>query len=367
MSISPAGLKEAAADLRPELLDAFAQVLDSGWYVLGDQVAAFECEYADWVGVEHAVGVASGTDALELALRGLQIGEGDTVIVPANAVPTPYGVVASGASVRFADVREVDYQLDPAELARLIDERTRAVVAVHLYGHPAPIDEIRSVIGSRDIVIIEDCAQAHGASLHGEPVGQLGDIAAWSFFPTKNLGAFGDGGAVTCRDAELADRIRTLRMYGETRRYHSVRLGTNSRLDELQAALLRVKLPRLDAWLERRRDIAAEYDARLSNVVGIPPIANGAVHGRHLYPVRVADRDAVLSELIDAGVPAAIHYPIGAHDQPCFAGARERDLPVTERLAAELLSLPMHPYLTPEDVDRVCESVAAAVTSRAAV
>jgi dTDP-4-amino-4,6-dideoxygalactose transaminase len=340
MSISPAGLVEQSAELRSELLDACTRVIDSGWFVLGQEVEAFEREYADWVGVEHAIGVASGTDALELALRALGIGEGDEVIVPANAVPTPYGVTASGATVRFCDVRELDYQLDPDDVARSITDHTRAIIAVHLYGHPAPIDERTAVVGDRDIRVVEDCAQAHGAALHGIPVGQLGDIACWSFFPTKNLGALGDGGAVTCRDQDVADHVRSLRMYGETRRYHSVRLGTNSRLDELQAALLRTKLPRLDAWIDRRRAIAATYDDRLVDLVTLPPVRDGATSGRHLYPIRVAGRDQVLERLKSDGIPAAIHYPIGAHDQPCFASLRDRDLPVTSALASSVLLTP---------------------------
>lgn len=357
---SPAGLVEQAALLRNELLEACARVLDSGWYVLGEEVRAFEAEYAAWVGVPHAMGVASGTDALELALRGLGIGAGDEVIVPANAVPTPYGVIASGAEVRFADVRLDDLNIDPTDVARLLTDRTRAIVAVHLYGHPAAVAELREVIGDRDIAIIEDCAQAHGAAVNGVPVGQLGDIAAWSFFPTKNLGAYGDGGAITCRDEEVATRIRSLRMYGETRRYHSVRLGTNSRLDELQAALLRVKLPYLDRWISRRGEVAARYDAALASSVELPPVLQGVNHARHLYPIRVDDRDRVLATLTEAGVPVAIHYPVGAHQQPCFAGMHERPLPVTEQLAGQLLSLPIHPQLEDDDVEQVIAAVRAA-------
>jgi len=358
--VSPAGLAEQTTALREELLEACARVLDSGWFVLGSEVDAFEQAYADWVGVEHAVGVASGTDALQLALHGLGIGAGDEVIVPANAVPTPYGVAATGATVRFADVRTSDLNIDPADVASLINDRTRAIIAVHLYGHPAAIDELRAVIGDRNIAIVEDCAQAHGAALDGRPVGQLGDVAAWSFFPTKNLGAFGDAGAITCRDEDLAAKIRTLRMYGEERRYHSVRLGTNSRLDELQAALLRVKLPHLAAWIERRRAIAARYDEALRDLVTIPPVTEQATHGRHLYPIQVEGRDALLAHLQGVGVPAAVHYPIGAHDQPCFAQLRDRDLPVTEHLATRMLSLPMHPMLSDADVDAITAAVVAA-------
>jgi len=284
MLTSPSGLLEQTASLKSELLAACSRVLDSGWYVLGDEVSAFEDEFAKWVGVDHAVGVASGTDALQLALRALGIGPGDEVIIPANALPTAYGVAATGATIRFADVRLDDLNIDPADVATLITDRTKAIVAVHLYGHPAAVDELRTVVAGRNITIIEDCAQAHGAAVGGRPVGTLGDIAAWSFYPTKNLGAYGDAGMVTTTDEGVRDRVRALRMYGEERRYYSTSVGINSRLDELQAALLRVKLPHLADWSEHRRAVAARYDEALADFVEIPPVMADVVHGRHLLP-----------------------------------------------------------------------------------
>jgi dTDP-4-amino-4,6-dideoxygalactose transaminase len=359
-AISPSGLAEQAAELRDDLRAAFARVLDSGWYVLGDEVRAFERAFGEWAGVAHAVGVASGTDALTLALQALGVGAGDEVIVPSNALPTAFGVAASGATVRFADVRESDLNLDPEEVARLAGERTRAVVAVHLYGHPADVDAIAGAVDRGRVALVEDCAQAHGASLRGARAGTLGDAAAWSFYPTKNLGALGDGGAVTTADAALAERVRSLRAYGERERYYSTELGTNSRLDELQAALLGAKLPHLDRWLEARRRVAAVYDAALADTrVTRPPALDGATLARHLYPVQVDDRDRVLAALREQGVPAAIHYPIAAHDQPCFSHLRERDLPVTERLCGRLLSLPMHPYVSDAQAGRVAAALAA--------
>ena len=360
---SPSGLSEQSAELREELLAAFARVVDSGWYVLGREVEAFEQEFAAWTGAAHAVGVASGTDGLTLALRALGVGPGDEVIVPSNALPTAYGVAATGARLRFADVREDDLNLDPADVAGLVGERTRAVVAVHLYGHPADVPALAEAVDRDRVAIVEDCAQAHGAAWEGTRVGGLGDAAAWSFYPTKNLGALGYGGAVTAGSEELAARVRSLRVYGERRRYESVEVGVNSRLDEAQAALLRVKLPHLDRWVAERRRVAAVYDRMLDGAAAVtpPPLRAGAEHARHLYPVRVDDRDRVLGVLRDAGVPAAIHYPVGAHDQPAFSDVRDRDLPVTERLCRSVLSLPMHPFVTDEEAERVARSLLAAL------
>jgi dTDP-3-amino-3,4,6-trideoxy-alpha-D-glucose transaminase len=362
-AISPAGVLEAAAELRERLLAATERVLDSGWYVLGPEVEAFEREFAAFAGARHCVGVASGSDALTLALWACGAGPGDEVIVPANSLPTVFGVHATGARLRFADVRAGDRNLDPADVRELLGPRTRAIVAVHLYGHPADVAALRDLVEGRDVAIVEDCAQAHGATVGGEPVGLLGDAAAWSFYPTKNLGAFGDGGAVTTGDPEIAGAVRSLRQYGEERRYVSTRAGINSRLDELQAALLREKLALLPRWVEQRRRVAAEYDAALAGVdVVPPPVKTGAEPAYHLYPVAVERRDEVLARLRDDGIPAGVHYPVGAHDQPCFADLRDRSLPVTERLCATLLSLPMHPYVAPGEPARVAAALAAALS-----
>jgi dTDP-4-amino-4,6-dideoxygalactose transaminase len=364
IGVSPSGVKEQADELRDDLLAATARVLDSGWFVLGEEVEAFEREFATWTRSPHAVGVASGTDALTLALRACGVGPGHEVIVPANALPAAYGVAASGARIRFADVRRVDLNLDPAEVERLTGPHTAAILAVHLYGHPADVDELASVVDRDRVAIIEDCAQAHGARLRGDPVGTLGDAAAWSFYPTKNLGAVGDGGAVTTGDEALAARVRSLRVFGEQRRYCSTEVGVNSRLDELQAALLRVKLPRLDGWVRERRRVAAVYDSSLEALDGVvaPPLRADVEHARHLYPLEVKDRDAVLSALREQGIPAAVHYPRAAHDQPCFTGWRERDLPVTEALCDSLVSLPIHPYVSNDEAIRIGQAVEAAVS-----
>jgi dTDP-3-amino-3,4,6-trideoxy-alpha-D-glucose transaminase len=365
--IAPSEFSTLDPELAGELRAAFDRVMRSGWYVLGPEVEAFEREFAAWVGAPHAVGVASGTDALQLSLAALGIGAGDEVILPSNALPAAYGVAASGCSPRFCDARPDDLNLDPDDVLALVGPRTRAVVAVHLYGHPVDVPALRRALAGSGVAVVEDCAQAHGAEVDGQSAGTMGDIAAFSFYPTKNLGAIGDGGAVVTSDHELALRVARLRVYGEDRRYHSVALGTNSRLDELQAALLRVKLGHLDGWLERRRTLAASYDELLADLpVELPPCLPGVTHARHLYPLRVSRRDAVLASLREQGVPAAVHYPLGAHDQPCFANARERDLPVTEALGRRLLSLPMHAGLSPEDASRVVAALERALERSAA-
>jgi dTDP-3-amino-3,4,6-trideoxy-alpha-D-glucose transaminase len=356
--VSATGLAEQAEQLRDELGEAFARVLRSGWYILGSEVGEFEAEFAAWLDLPHAVAVASGTDALRLALQALDVGPGDEVIVPSNALPTSFGVAATGCRIRFCDAGQKDYNLDPADVAGLVTERTRAIVAVHLYGHPADVSALEALASKHGLALVEDCAQAHGARSDGRPVGTFGHVAAFSFYPTKNLGALGDAGLVATRDPALAARVRRLRTYGEQRRFFSTELGVNSRMDELQAAFLRVKLRHLDAYVERRREAARRYDQLLGALVEIPPVQDGVDHARHLYPVAVDDRERVLAALKAAGIPAGVHYPFGAHDQPCFAHLRERDLPCTERLAARLVSLPMHADLTPEDVAHVADALA---------
>lgn len=357
LPISASGLAEQAAALHEPLSDAFNRVLASGWFVLGQEVSAFEDEFAAWIGAARGVGVNSGTDALTLALQAFDVGVGDEVIIPSNALPTAYGVHATGARIRFADVREDDYNLDPIDVRALITDATRAIVAVHLYGHPAALDELLIIAREHDLVLIEDCAQAHGAAIDDARVGSIGDAAAFSFYPTKNLGAIGDGGMVVTSNPDVADRVKRLRMYGEQRRYYSTEAGQNSRLDELQAALLRVKLPLLDGFVERRRTIAARYDELLSDFVRVPPNLAGITHARHLYPVAINDRGSAAAALNKRGIPVGIHYPVGAHQQPCFAELRDRPLPVTEHLSQTLMSLPIYPELSDAQVDYIAAAV----------
>ncbi len=310
-------LTRGVSALRPELDASVASVLDSGRFVLGDHVAAFEAAFAGYCGTGHAAGVASGTDAVAIALRALGIGPGDEVIVPANTcVPTVVGVEAAGATPVLADVDAATWTLDPASAAAAVTERTRAVVSVHLYGLCADVDALREL----GIAVVEDAAQAHGAELHGRRAGSLGDSAAFSFYPTKNLGAFGDAGAVVTADSAVAGLARSLRAYGERERYESVREGWNSRLDELQGALLLAKLSHLDAWTARRRAIAAVYDEAVRGTELVAQLEpEGYLHVRHLYVVRSADRDGFRARLEQRGIETAVHYPRPIHGHPAYA------------------------------------------------
>ena len=362
---TPAGVSELTTELADDIRRAIERVLARGLFLLGPELEAFELEFAAACSSRNCVGVGSGTDALALALRACGVGPGDEVIVPSNALPTAFGVAMTGATLRFADVRETDLTIDPLEVDRLLSTRTRAVVPVHLYGQPANIAAVRSVVDPSRVSIVEDCAQAHGGSVDGRAVGRAGDAAAWSFYPTKNLGALGDGGAVTTSRDDIAEAVRSLRMYGETERFLSTRQGVNSRLDEIQAAVLRLKLPHLREWTERRRVIAKVYDRALeaAGSVETPPAPFPECHARHLYPIFVSDRDRIRDRLAERGLTTGIHYPRGAHDQPCFAEWRETDLPITERLCGTTLSLPIHPFVTEDQAEAIAERVTAEVAS----
>jgi len=347
---------------------AVERVLKGGRYVLGPEVEAFEAEFAAYLGIGHAVGVANGTDAIELALRAAGIGPGNEVITVAHtAAATVCGIERSGARPVFVDIRADDYTIDPRAIPAAITPRTRAVLAVHLYGQPARVKELRAVADRKKLLLIEDCAQAHGARSGGRPVGTYGDVAAFSFYPTKNLGAFGDGGAVVTADAALAARVRRLRNYGQVDRYrHEDAGGFNSRLDELQAALLRVGLRRLDADNAVRQRLADRYLSRL-RVPALPCSMPGTDHVYHLFVVRHPDRDGFREGLRRRGVETLVHYPIPVHLQPAYAhlGGRPGDLPESERAAREVVSLPLYPGLTAEQQNAGIAAVnAAAVEER---
>jgi dTDP-4-amino-4,6-dideoxygalactose transaminase len=336
---------------------AVARVLERGWYVLGEEVRAFESEFASYVGVSHGIGVGSGTDAITLALRALGVGAGDEVItVSHTAVATVAAIEMAGAAAVLVDIDPTTYVIDPSKLEAALTPRTKAIVAVHLYGQPADLDAIMAIAGAKGIPVVEDCAQAHGAFLGERRVGSMGRIAAFSFYPTKNLGALGDGGMVVTNDAELATRVRELREYGWRERYVSAVTGVNSRLDELQAAVLRVKLRRLDADNEARRAIAARYTRELgeSRLV-LPTERPGTRHVYHLYVVRTQRRDDLQRRAKAEGVGMLVHYPVPIHLQPAYVGRfRGSDrLPETERAALEVLSLPMYPELSSADVSTV--------------
>jgi dTDP-4-amino-4,6-dideoxygalactose transaminase len=349
---------------------AVERVFARGWYVLGPEVEAFEREFGDYLGIDHAIGVANGTDAIELALRAAGIGPGDEVITVAHtAVGTVCGIERTGARPVFVDIRPDDYAIDPRAIPAAVTPRTRAVVAVHLYGQPARLKELRATADRLALLLIEDCAQAHGSRFAGRHVGTIGHLAAFSFYPTKNLGAFGDGGAVVTNDPALADRVRRLRNYGQTDRYRSEdRGGFNSRLDELQAAILRVSLARLDATVAERQRLADRYLSRL-RVPALPCSTPGTDHSYHLFVIRHPDRDWFREELVHRGVETLIHYPIPVHLQPAYAhlGGKIGQFPETERAAREVVSLPLFPGLTKTQQDLVIAAVnAAAIAERGA-
>jgi dTDP-4-amino-4,6-dideoxygalactose transaminase len=343
--------------MRAELDAAIRRVLDRGWFLMGPEVPAFEQQFAAYHGEGlQTVGVASGTDAIKIGLLALGIQPGDEVLVVANAgVPPVAALVDMGARPIFCDVDPDTYALDPAEIDRRVTARTRAVVVVHLFGHPAPMAAIVDRARAHGLKVLEDCAQAHGARSAGRPVGTFGDAAAFSFYPTKNLGALGDAGALLTADARVADQARLLRMYGWRQRYTSELHSTVSRLDELQAALLSAKLGHLDTWNTTRRRLAQRYRSKLAGAVGLPP-EDGVFH---LFVVRTPERDALKAYLSEHGVGSDVHYPLPAHLQAPYAryGDGPGSLPRTEQLAGQILSLPIYPELSEDDVDYVCQSL----------
>lgn len=343
------------AALRAELLEAAARVLDSSRFILGGEVEALEREVAALAGVRHAVGVASGTDALRLALGALGVGPGDEVLTPAfSFVASASTILLAGATPVFVDIDPETYALDVAAAERAVTPRTRAIVAVHLYGHPAAMDRVTALARAHKLAVVEDAAQAIGAAWAGRPVGAWGDVACLSFYPTKNLGACGDGGMVVTDREDLAARVRRLRHHGDAGRYEHVELGWASRLDELQAALLRVKLQHLAPWTEARRRVAARYRERLAGLPLALPIERP--EGRHvyyLYTVRHPQRDTLAKALADDGVGTVVHYPVPLPGQPVFGVGDDRRWPEARRAAGEVLSLPCFAELREDEVDHV--------------
>jgi dTDP-3-amino-3,4,6-trideoxy-alpha-D-glucose transaminase len=360
-------LKAIYDELKPELDEAYQRVMRSGWFVLGKEVEAFEHEYAAYCGTEHCVGLGNGLEALELVLRGWNIGAGDEVIVPSNTyIATWLAVNAVGAAVVPVEPTPGGPNIDPDRIAAAITPRTRAIMPVHLYGEPADMEAIMALADKHGLKVVEDVAQAQGARWRGRRTGALGHAGAHSFFPTKNLGAAGDAGAVTTDDTVLAERLRALRNYGSRVKYVNIERGFNSRLDEMQAAFLRVKLPRLDTWNDRRRVLAARYSDRLRDVPGLalPRPPQWAEPVWHLYVVRTDRRAAVVAALEKAGIGSLIHYPIPPHLQQAYAdlGRGAGTYPLAERLAETVLSLPIGPHLPVESVDEIAAVVRAALT-----
>lgn len=338
------------------------RVLASGWYILGAEVDAFEREFAAYCGVRHCIGVADGLDALALILRAMGIGPGDEVLVPSNTfIATWLAVSSVGAQPVPVEPRPGTHNLDPDRLAAAITPRTRAIMPVHLYGQPCEMDAIHAVAAQHGLRVIEDAAQAHGARYQGRRAGSLGTAAGFSFYPGKNLGALGDGGAVTTDDDELAARVRLLRNYGSTVKYKHEVKGVNSRLDEMQAAVLRAKLPGLDADNAARAQVAAWYGEALSGLdLVLPEVAPGAEPVWHLYVVRSPRRAALQAALTAAGIGHLVHYPIACHQQAAYAETHWPPLPIAEQFQHEVLSLPIAPYLSRDEVQRVADVIRSA-------
>jgi dTDP-4-amino-4,6-dideoxygalactose transaminase len=338
--------------------EAIDRVLARGWFVLGPELAAFEEEFAAAGGARHAIGVGTGTDAIALTLRALGVGAGDEVITsPLSAAFSALAIQMAGATPVFADLDPERLTLDPRAAEAAITPRTAALLPVHLYGQPADMPAFEALGRRHGLAIIEDACQAHAATSAGRPVGTIGVAGAFSFYPTKNLGALGDAGAVITNDAGLADKLKRLRNGGQADRYHHVEFGVNSRLDEIQAAILRARLPLLPAWTKRRRELGARYRHALAGAPVIVPPECDPGHVYHLFPVRSASRAKLQQALSARGIETLIHYPVPISRQLAFAACASAPCPIAERVCAEVCSLPLHPFLSNADVDAVAEAV----------
>jgi len=359
-------LRAQHADLAAEIQAALEQVFERGDFIQGAAVERFEAEFAAFIGTRHAIGVGTGLAAIELALRAYGIGPGDEVIAPANTfIATVLAIVAAGARPVLVDMDRELYTIDPAAFAAAVTSRTRAIVPVHLYGQPVDMDAILAVATRHNLVVIEDAAQAHGARYKGTRVGRFGHASAFSFYPSKNLGACGDGGMIVTDDDQVAAKLRRLGNYGQRAKYDHAVAGTNSRLDTVQAAILRVKLSRLDGWNAARRCHAAAFTARLSRLMHTPVVSPDVEHVFHLYVVQSPHRDRLQQALLARDIHTGIHYPVPVHLQEACVdlGYRAGEFPATEAAAARILSLPMYPELTDAQIDHVAGAVAEAVAS----
>ena len=355
-------LKLQYLSIKEEIDAGLERVLSSGWFILGEEVRAFEEEFAAYVGAAYGIGVGSGTEALHLALLACGVAPGDEVItVSHTAVATVAAIELAGARPVFVDIDPLTYTMNPGQMENKISSAAKVILPVHLYGQVADMDLVLAMASQRGLKVVEDAAQAHGAEYKGRKAGSLGDLACFSFYPTKNLGAYGDGGMIVTSDAALAERLSLLRQYGWAQRYVSSIKGLNSRLDELQAAILRVKLRRLDEWNATRRKYAALYDRRLSDKgVTTPVEGEYGKHCYHLYVIRSEQRDELQRFLRERGVAALVHYPVPVHLQEAYRDFEmsEGTLPVTEQCAREVLSLPVAPELHEEQIETVCDLVA---------
>lgn len=361
MTIPINDLKRHNHSISREINAAVDRVLSRGWYVLGPEVEAFEAEFAEYCGVDYCVGVGNGTDALELALRALEVKRGDKVATVANAGGySSTAILNSGTFPIYVDIDDRSMNMDAESLSDNLTEDTKAIIVTHLYGQMADMPRIIDIAERKQIPVIEDCAQAHGAQINGRHAGSWGDIGCFSFYPTKNLGALGDGGAVVTSDPDLAERVRMLRQYGWASKYRSVLSGgCNSRLDELQAAILRAKLPHLDSWNDRRREVARAYKKGLSRLELVLPPSVEDNYIAHLYVVRTPYRDPLRKQLADKGISTDIHYPVPDHLQESYCKIKSAawHLPVTERCCNEVLTLPCFPEMTDAEIERIIEAV----------
>ncbi len=352
-------LSEIHSSIQKPLRQAFQRVLDSGWFIMGPELEAFENEFAEYSEVKHCVGVGNGLEALHLLLRAYDIGAGDEVIVPSNTfIATWLAVSESGAIPVPVEPIEDTHNINPELISAAVTHKTRAIIPVHLYGQPADMDAINEIAKRHNLVVIEDAAQSQGALYRGKRAGSLGDAAATSFYPGKNLGALGDGGAVLTNNEDIAEKVRLLRSYGSKRKYEHEVLGFNSRLDEMQAAFLRVKLAELDKWNVRRREIASLYSELLNDSdVVLPFFSKDVEPVWHLYVIRSVQRNALQDYLDKRGIATVIHYPVPPHKQLCYEGFKNCNLPLAEKLSKEVLSLPISPFMGVDVVKRVVESI----------
>jgi dTDP-4-amino-4,6-dideoxygalactose transaminase len=363
-------LRSTYVEIKDEVDAAIQRVMDSGYYLLGHELNSFETEYAEYVGAKSCIGVGNGLDSLHLALRALGVKAGDEVIVPSNTyIATWLAVSTVGATPVPVEPDGRTYNIDPRKIEAAITKRTRAIMPVHLYGQPADMDPILELARKHSLWVVEDAAQAHGAKYKGRPVGALGDATAWSFYPTKNLGAFGDAGAVTTNNDDLADTIRLLRNYGSRVKYENEIKGFNSRMEELHAAILRVKLKVLDDWNSRRKLLASMYLSGLQDAgVTLPFVPDWAESVWHVFVVRCAKRDALQEHLRASGIGTLIHYPIPPHLSGAYKDAdfREGDFPISEAIHREILSLPMNPHLSEDEIQKVITAIRSFSTRSAA-
>lgn len=349
-------LKREYEEIGNDILQEIDMVLKQGSFILGNNLKEFEVAFAKYIGVKHAIGVNSGSDALFFALKSLGIGKGDEVITVSNSfISTADSIIRTGAWPVFVDINSLTYCMDTNQITKLINSKTKAILPVHLYGHPVDMDPIMKIAKNHNLYVVEDACQAHGSEYKGKKVGSFGDLACFSFYPTKNLGAYGDGGLVVTNENGFSENIERLRNYGQLDKYEYKVSGYNSRLDEIQAAILKTKLLKLDNWNDNRRNIAKKYDELLEGLnIQIPLEKDYAKHVYHLYVIRCKNRDRVLNRLMESGIQSQIHYPIPIHLQKTYNLHKNGNLHLTEKTSKEILSIPMHPWLkTSEIIDIV--------------